>query len=102
MRGRDPELLSRLLRAEGLPTAAATVLREAEAQERGEQLTDNATADKLAAIESKLNAMQSEPPRSPEQERLRVAEAMRDHLNASLTPWHDAGAVVPPGDGDAA
>jgi hypothetical protein len=51
--------------------------------------TDADLQDKVASLEEKLREMRQQP--SPEQQRMAIAESLRDALNDSLSKWHDTG-----------
>ena len=46
---------------------------------------------KVAGLEAKIAEMSEAAPVSPREQELAIAEGLRDHLNASLSPWHSPG-----------
>jgi hypothetical protein len=46
--------------------------------------------DKIDAVGQKLDEMRAEPA-SPEEQRVRFAEQLRDRMNESVTPWFTPG-----------
>ena len=50
-------------------------------------------SEKLDRVEAKLQPMAEEPsaPTSPEDERQRFAEELRDTMNRSVSRWHEPG-----------
>ncbi len=65
-------------------------------RERGYEVSkgpERALAEKVDAVERRIDEMSAEPaePASPEEQRVRFAEQLRDRLNESMAPWFRPG-----------
>ena len=82
-----PEEAVRIAKAAGLDTTGL----EEQVGRRADSGPD--LAENVANLEAELQRRAPEPPASPEQQQREFAGSMLEHLNASVTPWHEFGGM---------